>query len=175
MKRSIFGLITMLAFFAFSCQNAETNKETEQTEEQTEQTADVQSNECKDHVSTCNGTLTVDQVLSDYEALAEKEEITVCGKVTHTCVHSGKRMFLAAENSEDILVVTTDDKFDGELVGQKVVVTGKIAMTVVEHNHAEGEEHNHDEQHEKAHEKTYVLESSSCKVCTCKHSEETAE
>ena len=175
MKKTVFGLITMLAFFAFSCNNAETTNEETTEQEQTEETSDdaeAKAGCCKDHVKTCDGTKTVDYVLANFEDMTE-EEVSVCGKVTHVCVHSGKRIFLAAEESEDVIVVTSEEKFSEDLMGQKVVVTGKIALGEVEHDHdVADEDHIEDDQHKNAHAKTFVIEASNCKTCVCDHEEE---
>ena len=177
MKRTIFGLITMVAFFAFSCQNAETNTD-EENQEKTEQTedADAKAGCCQEKVNDCDGIKTVDDVLANFEELVDTE-VEVCGKVTHVCVHSGQRLFLAAENSDDIMVVTTEDVFSEDLIGKKLVVTGKIVMGEIEHNHdlEEGESHIEDEQHEKAQEKSFTLAVTSCKTCVCKDAEKEGE
>lgn len=179
MKRTIFGLITMLAFFAFSCQNAETNTD-EETQEKTEQTetedAEAKAGCCQEHVEHCDGTKTVDDVLANFESMTEEEEVKVCGKATHVCAHGGQRLFLAAENSDDVMVVTTEDVFSEDLVGKKLLVTGKIVLGEVEHNHdIDEEDHIEDEQHEKAHEKTFTLAATSCKTCVCTGDEKEGE
>lgn len=173
MKKTIFGLVTIVAFFAFSCQNAD--KKTESTEETTEQvsnneSADTNSN-CAEHVSTCTGTMTVDSVLNSYKDLIG-QEITVCGNVTHVCQHSGLRMFLAAENSEDIIIITGEEKFPEENMGQKVIVTGKVTLVedAPEEPKHEGEEIN-DDQHKASHKSSFVIEATECKICKCDHSE----
>jgi len=168
MKRTIFGLITMVAFFAFSCQNAETNTD-EENQEKTEQTEDAEAKKgcCQEHVEHCDGTKTVDDVLANFEEMTE-DEIKVCGKATHVCAHGGQRLFLAAEESDDVMVVTTEDIFSEDLVGQKLLVTGKIVLGAVEHNHdIEEDEHIEDEEHEKAHQKTFTLAANTCKTCVC--------
>ncbi|MEA1874305.1 MAG: hypothetical protein U9N51_07760 [Bacteroidota bacterium] len=173
MKRTIFGLITMVAFFAFSCQNAETNTD-EENQEKTEQTeeAEAEAGCCQEHVENCDGTKTVDDVLANFKEMTD-QEIKVCGKATHVCVHSGQRLFLTAENSEDVMVVTTEDVFSEDLVGKKLVVTGNIVMGEVEHNHDDiaEEDHIEDEQHENANQKTFTLAATSCKTCVCKGEE----
>ena len=71
------------------------------------------------------------------------------------------------------MVVTTNDVFSEDLLGKKLLVTGKIVLGEVEHNHdIDEDEHIEDEQHENAHEKTFVLEAASCKTCVCTDKEE---
>ncbi|MDA3911084.1 MAG: hypothetical protein PF448_06990 [Bacteroidales bacterium] len=181
MKRTIFGLITMVAFFAFSCQNAETNTD-EENQEKTEQTEDADADAeakagcCEEKVTNCDGTKTVDDVLANFEEMLD-EEVTVCGKATHVCAHGGQRLFLTAENSDDVMIVTTEDVFSEDLIGKKLIVTGKIVIGEVEHNHDDIAEEDHikDEQHENALEKTFTLAANSCKTCACPGTEKEGE
>jgi hypothetical protein len=158
--------MAMIAFLMMSCQNQEGKSENSETEN-TEAVNQEKAGCCMEHVKSCDGTMTADKVLAEFENMAD-QEVSICGKVTHVCVHSGKRLFIAAEESEDVVVVTSEEKFPEELLGQMVVVKGKIVLGEVEHDHDIAEdEHIEDEQHEKAHAKTFMVEASSCKICDC--------
>ncbi len=180
MKKTMFGLIAMIAFFAMSCQNAPKNEQkdaTSQEEVNTNQTSEDSVKTCCNHENNEN-ILTVDKVLADLENLASKDEITVCGKTKHICARTGKRLFISTGESEDVLVVTIEEEeFDKNLLGQNIIVTGKLVMKEIKHEHSKGEEndHQHDDLHKKANEKVYALECRVIKPCVCNEKKESAK
>lgn len=179
MKKTIVGLMAIVAFVTFSCNNAEKPAEEKANTEMTENSEKAEDAKkcCDSKKMDCESMMTVDAVLENYKDMMDKD-ITVCGKVSHICQHGGKRMFLQAENSDDVLVITNEEAFEEDNMGKKVVVTGKIEMMEMEaehdhgHDHAEGEEHAHDHQHQAAHNNAFVVKAMSCKVCSCKSHEE---
>ena len=52
------------------------------------------------------------------------KEVKVVGIVDHVCKHGGKKLFLVNDNGE--VHVESDDRFDDELIGSEVVVTGIV-------------------------------------------------
>ncbi|MEA3449299.1 MAG: hypothetical protein U9Q98_12760 [Bacteroidota bacterium] len=149
------------------------NQDTEQGTEniKQEEKMDVDARACSGTVASCEGMLTATDVYRDFKSY-EAEHIQVCGKVTHVCQHGGKRMFLATEN-EDVVIVTSEEIFSQDLLGKKVVVTGEVEIIEPEtQDHEEGDEHIDDAQHKAAHDNTFVLEASKCKVCKCDHEKE---
>ena len=66
------------------------------------------------------------------------KEVSLTGLVNHTCKHSGKRMFLVAEDTDaTIEIVAGDniDSFDAELEGSDVIVNGIVAELRVDENY----------------------------------------
>ncbi len=180
----MFGLIAVIAFFAMSCQNAPKNEQKDATSQEEVNTKNDSTCCDKDTVKPCclsennENILTVDKVLADLENLASKDEITVCGKTEHICARTGKRLFLSTGESEDVLVVTIEEEeFDKNLLGQNIIVTGKLVMKEIKHEHSEGEEddHHHDDLHENANEKVYALECRVIKPCVCNEKKESAK
>jgi len=181
MKKSLLVLSAFLAIFMFSCQNGE-NSEEKSEEQKTEKKAEAENDNnesscCSETVESCDGTITTDKLLSRFEENAEEmegKEVSVCGKVTHVCVHSGKRMFLGT-SGEEVVIVTSEEKFPEENMGKKVVVTGKIKLVEDAHQHGEGEEDHepiNDEQHKAADKSHFEIEATKCQVCECDHSKE---
>jgi hypothetical protein len=181
MKKSLLVLSAFLAIFMFSCQNGE-NSDEKSEEQKTEKKAEADSDEkasscCTETVKSCDGTITTDKLLAKFDEKAEEmdgKEVSVCGKVTHVCVHSGKRMFLET-SGEEVVIVTSEEKFPEDNLGKKVVVTGKIKLVEDAHEHGEGEEdHEHieDKQHKAADKSHFEIAASKCQVCECDHSKE---
>lgn len=52
------------------------------------------------------------------------KEVKVAGIVDHVCKHGGKKLFLV--NDDGDVHVNADDRFDDELIGSEVVVTGIV-------------------------------------------------
>ena len=52
------------------------------------------------------------------------QEVKVVGIVDHVCKHGGKKLFLVNDDGE--VHVESDDRFDDELIGSEVVVTGIV-------------------------------------------------
>lgn len=82
------------------------------------------------------------------------EEIVIKGLVNHTCKHSGKRMFIVAEDSEESIEIVAGeniDTFEAELEGSDVIVNGIVAELRVDENYLaewEAEIMNEDEEEE---------------------------
>ena len=63
------------------------------------------------------------------------QEVIMTGMVNHTCKHSGKRMFIVDEGTEESVKVEAGgniDSFDAELEGSEVIVTGIILERIVD-------------------------------------------
>ncbi|RLD26941.1 MAG: hypothetical protein DRI54_01910, partial [Bacteroidetes bacterium] len=99
--------------------------------------------------------------LADFDASAGEfvdKEVKVLGIVDHVCKHGGKKLFLVNDDGE--VHVESDDRFDDELIGSEVMVTGIVREFRVDEgyclqkeednikNHTEGVD-NQDEYEEK--------------------------
>ncbi|MGC9330600.1 MAG: hypothetical protein ACP5DZ_01830 [Bacteroidales bacterium] len=180
MKKLLFTLPLLTVVF-FSCQNAE-NKNASDTDkscndEQTEQKSTKDKSDVdtgySETVKSCDDIMTADKLFKNFESY-EGKEIEVCGKITHICQHGGKRLFLGTNtNDNDVVIVTSEEEFDQNLMGKKVVITGNVKIIENDaQDHEEGDEHVDDTQHKAAHDNTFVLEASKCKVCKCDHKKE---
>lgn len=61
--------------------------------------------------------------------------VRITGTVNHTCKHSGKRMFIVDEDTEENVKIEAGeniDNFDAELEGSVVVVTGTVKAQIVD-------------------------------------------
>jgi len=70
----------------------------------------------------------VEIALADFEAKAGDyidKEIKISGIVNHICKHGGKRLFMVDDN-EVSLHVEGKEKFDEELAGSDIIVTGIV-------------------------------------------------
>ncbi|MFW5767746.1 MAG: hypothetical protein ACOCXO_05190 [Bacteroidota bacterium] len=178
MKKIILVLAAFLAIFMLSCQDGEKSEksESETDEQKTEQEAKA-SGCCEETVESCDGAITTDKLLAKFEEKSEEmdgEEVSVCGEVTHVCVHSGTRMFLGT-SGEEVIIVTSEEKFPEDNMGKKVIVTGKVKLVDDAHQHGDDEEdHEHidDDQHRAADKSHFEIETIKCIVCECDHSEE---
>lgn len=57
------------------------------------------------------------------------KNIEIEGKVTEVCPHTGKKMFITGDNPDVSLYIAAgenSDKFPSDLVGSKILVTGKL-------------------------------------------------
>jgi len=66
------------------------------------------------------------------------QEVIFTGMVNHTCKHSGKRMFIVDEGTEESVKVEAGgniDSFDAELEGSEVIVTGIVLELIVDNNY----------------------------------------
>jgi len=119
MIKKIYFLV-FIATIAFACNNTQQSGETK-TNEATETATEV--------------------TVANFEQMAGDlvgKEVSLKGLVNHTCKHSGKRMFLVADDSEEsIEIVAGDniDSFDAELEGSDVVVNGIVAELRVDENY----------------------------------------
>ncbi len=146
MIKKIFSLI-FIATIAFACNNTQ------------------QSGEIKTEKNEATEIVT-EVTVANFEHMAGDlvgKEVSLKGLVNHTCKHSGKRMFLVAEDSEETIEIVAGDNidsFDAELEGSDVVVNGIVAELRVDENYlteweaeimseTEEEEHKiHDGNHE---------------------------
>jgi len=65
--------------------------------------------------------------LGEFDSTAREfvdKEVKVLGIVDHVCKHGGKKLFLVNDNGE--VHVESDDRFDDELIGSEVMVTGIV-------------------------------------------------
>lgn len=65
--------------------------------------------------------------LSEFDAKAGEyvdKEVNVEGIVDHVCKHGGKKLFLVSDDGD--VHVESDERFDDELVGSEVIVTGLV-------------------------------------------------
>lgn len=153
MKKLIYLLFPM--FLLFAC-----NNNAEKTNDENETKCENEESKCSHDESKCKDVICVDKLLQDPEAYVGKE-ITVGGKCTHVCEHSGKNIFIASpKNEENILVGKAGEgieAFDANLLGKKVMLKG--VLKAVEAT-AEAETH---------HDITvkYYLEVSEVKECAC--------
>jgi hypothetical protein len=74
-------LLLVPAMMLFACNNVETTKD--------EPCCDKDKENCEETVCT-DDVLTVDALFADIDANVD-EEVSVCGKCTHICDHSGKK------------------------------------------------------------------------------------
>lgn len=183
MRKLLMFTLPLLMVVFFSCQNAENENASDAdksgNDEQTEQEAkkdksDVDAGCCSETLESCDDIMTADKLFKNFESYEDKE-IEVCGKITHICQHGGKRLFLGTNtDNDDVVIVTSEEEFDEDLIGKKVAITGNVKMIEAEddaHDHEDDDEHIDDAQHEAAHDNTFVLEASKCKVCECDHDE----
>ena len=71
--------------------------------------------------------------VGNFDAEAEKyagKEIKVKGVVDHVCKHGGKRLFLVDDNGN--AHIESEERFDENLNGSKVVITGIVETLVVD-------------------------------------------
>lgn len=88
-------------------------------------------------VTSCGNkkaTSSTAQVYKLNDLLAQADElidqtVTVRGFVTHTCQHSGKRCFIVGEDQKTSLRIEAKgniERFDRELIGSELIVTGAV-------------------------------------------------
>jgi hypothetical protein len=148
MKKLFFLLIPAMMLFA--CNNAD------------KKTDDKCCDEKKCEQSSCKDMMTVDSILANLEANVDKE-VTVCGKCTHVCEHSGKNIFLTNPENEDILIIGKAgegiEEFDKDLNGKHIYLKGILRSVEVEG----------DDEAEVHHDITveYYIEVSEVKECCC--------
>jgi len=66
-------------------------------------------------------------ILAEFDAKAGEyvdEEVIVAGLVDHVCKHGGKKLFLVSDDGD--IHVESDERFDEELTGSKIIVTGLV-------------------------------------------------
>ena len=143
-------LLIIPAMMLFACNNAE--KKTDDKccdKEKCEQT------------SCTKDMMTVDSLLANLESYVGKE-VKVCGKCIHVCEHSGKNIFLANPDDEEILIIGKAgegiEAFDKALNGKHIYLKGTLKSVEVEGDEAEV---HHDITVE------YYIEVSEAKECCC--------
>ncbi len=107
----LFLVIVAALFSLASCNNSTTNTEEDAT---------------KDSLKVAK--ITVADFLKTPEKFFGKE-ISISGTVSHTCMHSGKRMFIFDENPEETVKIEAGEsiaKFEATLEGNDVEITGKV-------------------------------------------------
>ncbi len=121
MKKKLLSFFAVIfLFISFSCNNTQNNTS---EKENTENTNVTQLS------------------ISDFMTLTDKyvnKEISIQGIVGHVCKHSGKRMFIIGQNSEQrVKIVTGKDinSFDISLEGKKVKVQGIVNEQIVDENY----------------------------------------
>ena len=148
-------LLIIPAMMLFACNNVETKTE--------------ESEECCDEGKKCDDickedVVHVETLLADIEASVDKD-VAVCGRCIHICDHSGKNIFVASFDDEDVLIIGKAaegvDKFDKAFEGGNVIVKGVLRAAELE----EGEEI---EVHHDV-EITYYIEVTEVHQCACKH------
>lgn len=109
MIKKVLGIIAIAALFAAcNCEqnNADANKEETKTVE-------------------VAGTPLVELAAFDAEAAKYVDkEIKVIGIVDHVCKHGGKKLFLVADGGD--LHVESEERFEEDLMGSKIEVTGIV-------------------------------------------------
>jgi len=66
-------------------------------------------------------------ILAEFDAKAGEyvdEEVVVAGLVDHVCKHGGKKLFLVSDDGD--IHVESDERFDEELKGSNIIVTGLV-------------------------------------------------
>jgi hypothetical protein len=91
-----------------------------------------QSGEAKTDENDANENI-AEVTVANFEQMAGDlvgQEVTIKGLVNRTCKHSGKRMFIVADDTEEIVKIEAGeniDAFNAELEGSEVVVNGIVA------------------------------------------------
>ncbi len=128
MKNLLFLVIS--AFILFACNNVDTKTE----KENDENVSDVENNDCQ-HQGKCRNAISVDELMENIDMLVD-QEVSVRGKCTHICDHSGKNIFVNSNTNEGILIIGKAaeeiDKFDKSLEGKEVMIKGKLIAVEVE-------------------------------------------
>ncbi len=79
------------------------------------------------------GAMTVDSLLAYADSLVG-QEVTFTGAVSHLCKHAGKKMFI--KGTADSVLIRVEacelDSFPKSVIGQTVVVTGKVVETRID-------------------------------------------
>ncbi|MFW5805358.1 MAG: hypothetical protein ACOCVX_02405 [Bacteroidales bacterium] len=181
MRKLFVILVAAIGIALYGCNNAGdegSTKDSAADEKKTEQTSDAEEKDeitsgcCTETVASCGDIMTADKLLKSFESFKEGEEIEVCGKITHICQHGKKQMFLGT-NTDDVVIVTAEEKFSEDLLGKKVVITGNFKIVEADyHEHDEDDDHIDDDQHKAAHDNTFIVEATKCQVCECDHKKE---
>jgi fructose-specific component phosphotransferase system IIB-like protein len=84
--------------------------------------------------------MTVDSLLANLETYVGKE-VKVCGKCIHVCEHSGKNIFLANPEDDEIMIVGKAgegiEAFNKALNGKHIYLIGTLKSVEVEGDEAE--------------------------------------
>ena len=113
MKKLIYLFLAVA--FIYSCGNTGQNEENVDTADSTATASNSEATTIADFLSTS-------------EQWADKE-IKLKGTVSHTCRHSGKKMFIFGEDQEKTVKINAGGEspaFDVSLEGSDVIVTGKV-------------------------------------------------
>lgn len=156
MQRSI--LLVLIAFLAFSCQQAV------KTEGETQEASKIEK--------IVSASIT--ELLETPEEFQDKE-IAVSGMVTHVCRHGGQKCFIVADDGETQirLVPSGDiDEFKVEMEGSSIAVKGVFrilnAELAAEHveDHESKEHHAVEQSHSSAEKAEYFVEALEFKEVT---------
>ncbi len=96
-----------------------------------------QQNDQSESSSESVETLTVDELLTNADAYANKD-ITLKGTVTHVCRHGGQRLFIIGSDPDNRLKITTGpaiSEFNIELEGSEIEITGKLDEERIDKNY----------------------------------------
>ncbi len=121
MIKKVFFLI-FIATIAFACNN-------------TQQSGEIKTDE------NLAAEIVTEVTVANFEQMAGGlvgKEVSIKGLVNHTCKHSGKRMFIVAEDTEESIEIVAGkniDTFEAELEGSDVVVNGIVAELRVDENY----------------------------------------
>ena len=131
MKKSI--IILSLLVLSISC--ADNNKKDNKTEveniEVTEKAANIPV-----------------LALADFDINAAKwvdKEVQVNGIVDHVCKHGGKKLFLVSDDGD--VHVESETRFDDELVGNEIMVTGIVKEFKIDESYCLLKEEDHIQNH----------------------------
>lgn len=173
MKQIVLLLAIGTAFLMFACNNADKNstedKDNCPDKEQVEKKKDSESSPCVSEdkiVHTCAGTITVDSILGNEDALAGKK-LSICGMVSHVCDHSARRLFVQSEESEKVLIVVPEEEmedFKQEFEEEKMIFEGKL----LKDTSGNAESHH-------GHSEEFYFECTAFKVCKCPGKEDKEE
>lgn len=73
------------------------------------------------------------------------KEVRIAGLVDHVCKHGGKKLFLVNDYGD--IHVTSDDRFDDELIGSEVIVNGIVREFRVDEGYCLQMEEDHIQSH----------------------------